>query len=210
MTPIIAASGLTKTFGRRWTLNVDGLTINAGDGIYLGGNNGAGKTTLLKIISGLLSPNAVSYLAINGNAQKKFPCGAPFSVYLHQTPYLFSTSIKRNVEYGLRRCHQPTATATKAIEWAGLASHIDSRADKLSGGEQGRCALARIAALSPRLVLLDEPTAHLDTAGVKLAVELVQNIRDKGNAVIIVAHDSMLFSTNRRWYLTDGELSEKQ
>ncbi len=204
---LLFAEGLKKSFAGKTVLDIGELTVRGGESVVLSGENGSGKTTLLKILAGLLRPDSARALAFAGC--ERYPRGAPHSSYLHQSPYLFSASVRANVEYGLRRAGLPgekrKQKAEDAMRWAGVLHLASARADRLSGGEQRRAALARIRALSPRLCLLDEPLAHLDEEGIKRAEELIPQLRKGGCAVVTATHKPFADAT-QQWRLQNGKL----
>ncbi|MGI9337501.1 MAG: energy-coupling factor ABC transporter ATP-binding protein [Gammaproteobacteria bacterium] len=208
---LVHAGGITKSYGGRAVLDIGELTITEGDSIALTGENGSGKTTLLKILAGLLPPDGARRLLFDGKTP--YPRGAPMVSYLHQTPHLFAASVRANVEYGLRRmATKPQMRAERAVEamqWAGVFHLADMRADKLSGGEQRRTALARIRALQPRLYLLDEPAAHLDAESTKRTAKMLIQLRGQNATIITAGHPPFTdtIQTTRQWHLQNGKLS---
>lgn len=193
--PLLAISALRKCFGTRVLLDGAALVLEAGHGYALSGANGAGKTTLLRIIAGLEAADqgiirfrgeAVSATAIPEYWRREI-------VYVHQQPYLFRTSVEKNLEYGLARRGVPRterlARVGEALAWAGLADRREVPPQKLSGGEAQRVALARAKLLNPALLLLDEPTANLDGTSRKQVLELVTALCMDDHTVVIASHD---------------------
>lgn len=202
LSPLLSLRNLVHRYGSQAVLNVHALTLQRGEVALLVGNNGAGKTTLLRILAGLLPPSECDFFAINSGSTAR----APAVMYLHQTPYLFSTSVRANVQYGLRRCGLPLQAAEEAMEWAGVAAVAHLPAAKLSGGEQRRVALARIRALRPQLYLLDEPLTHLDGSGKACVHSLIADLQQEGAAAVISAHHQEVAAT-QVWTLQNGEVS---
>jgi putative ABC transport system ATP-binding protein len=88
-----------------------------------------------------------------------------------------------------------TARAERWLEWVGLGALADRQADRLSGGEQRRVSLARALAPGPRVLLADEPTAHLDRVSGRMVIKLLQTAaRDAGTTVVRASHDPDLIS----------------
>jgi len=103
-------------------------------------------------------------------------------------------SARENVELALTLRAFDEAEAGKRadrwLEWVGLDKLAERRADRLSGGEQRRVALARALAPGPRVLLADEPTAHLDRLSGRMIIRLLQEaVRRTGTTVVAASHD---------------------
>ena len=216
MSALIDVSALKKTFGERRLLDVSELALDAGKIYALTGDNGSGKSTLLKILSGL-EPADELRMRFNGEDID----GATYPdalrreiIYVHQHPYLFHSSIAANIEYGLtlRGVAQPRRLelANAAIEWAGLGAVRQVQPKRLSGGERQKVALARAKVLTPRLLLVDEPTANLDRAACEQIVALLKQTASDNNCVVVACHDREIIELPGvvRLHLEDGRLSE--
>lgn len=152
-----------------FTLEVDldlpGVGVTA-----LFGPSGSGKTSLLRAIAGL-SQIAGGYLAVNGvvwqdAAREIFlpTCQRPLG-YVFQEASLFAhLNIRRNLAYGMQRVppQQRRVSLAQAIELLGIGHLLDRMPNQLSGGERQRVGIARALAVSPQLLLMDEPLAALD------------------------------------------------
>ncbi|MBT7445122.1 MAG: molybdenum ABC transporter ATP-binding protein [Methylococcales bacterium] len=132
------------------------------------GASGCGKTTLLRAIAGL-EPTAEGELDVDGhvwqNPQRNLPAHKRPVGYVFQEPSLFPhLTVQKNVEYGLRRiAKKDRLIATeKVVELLDIADLMSRKPNQLSGGEQQRVAIARALAVSPKLLLLDEPLSALD------------------------------------------------
>jgi tungstate transport system ATP-binding protein len=112
---------------------------------------------------------------------------------LFQRPALLRRSVQANVEHALAARDTPRGErherALSALEKTGLVELARRDARVLSGGEQQRLALARAWALEPRVLFLDEPTAHLDPAATQAVEEIITRIDDEGVRIIMVSHD---------------------
>lgn len=194
-TPLFSMQGLDKRFGARLLFADARIEFEAGSGYVLTGPNGSGKTTLLRIAAGL-EPAQSGQLEFRRQsaATAHYPeAWRRDIVYVHQQPYLFHTSIEKNLEYGLARrgipAAQRNARVRDALVWAGLSEKRDVPPHKLSGGEKQRAALARAKVLDPVLLLLDEPTANLDGEARKQVLELVTSICIENHTVVVASHD---------------------
>jgi tungstate transport system ATP-binding protein len=179
--PLVLVTGLRKAFGARMLFDIERLEIEEGRTYVLTGANGSGKTTLLRILAGLERPDA-GRIRARGQA-----------VYVHQHPYLFHTSLRHNLAYGLRCRHLPADERARRVEegiaWAGLRGQTGTPPASFSGGEKQRAALARARALRPDLMLLDEPTSNLDKDGRAQTLALLAQLRDERRTVVVACHD---------------------
>ncbi|MGH9555245.1 MAG: energy-coupling factor ABC transporter ATP-binding protein, partial [Terriglobales bacterium] len=176
-------------------LRIPKLVLEAGSSYVLSGDNGAGKSTLLRILAGL-EPAQVERFAFEGGLFQldRLPAQVRRQIgFVHQHPYMFSSCALANVEYGLKVRGVPrngrARLAHDALAWAGMAELANARAQRLSGGEQQRVALARVKVLSPHVYLLDEPTANLDADGRRRVIELVAQLAAADKVVVIACHD---------------------
>ncbi|MGH8688841.1 MAG: ATP-binding cassette domain-containing protein [Burkholderiales bacterium] len=196
--PLVELTGLRKAFGPRLLFDIGRLEIEEGRSYVLTGPNGSGKTTLLRVIAGLERADS-GEVRLRGQA-----------VYVHQHPYLFHTSLRHNLEYGLKCRGMPAGERRRrvedAIEWAGLAARRGTPPAKLSWGERQRAALARARALRPDLLLLDEPTSNLDKEGRAQTLALLAQLRDERRTVVVACHDQEVIGLEgvTRWRLEDG------
>ena len=214
MTALVSISSAAKSFGGKRLLDVALLELHAGDLIVLSGDNGSGKSTFLKMLAGLEKADRLG-LSANGLAADAF--GYPrelrrLIVYVHQHPYLFNTSIADNIRYGLRLRDMPVEERERRVEeaiaWAGVGPLLGVPPQRLSGGEKQRVALARAKVLDPRVLLVDEPTASLDSQARVQVIELLQRTATGDNCVVVACHDRELLELPgaKRWHLEDGKI----
>ena len=176
------------------------LEAAAGSVLALLGPNGAGKSTTLRALAGLL-PLTGGHVRLDGETLEdpsvRVPAeGRPIGV-VFQDYLLFPTmSARDNVAFGLRARGvdraSARATADQLLDRFELSGQADVRPGKLSGGQQQRVALARALAVSPRLLLLDEPLAALD-AGTRMTVraDLRSRLEAFDGATVLVTHDPL-------------------
>jgi tungstate transport system ATP-binding protein len=218
MTDVIySVENAAQIYGSRTVLCLPDLTITAGEIFALVGPSGAGKSTLLRLLALLEAPSRGQvYLHVNGRRASYTSASIDErrqATMVFQRPVLLSRSVRANVAYGLRlrRERDGRARIDAALERVGLAALADAQPRTLSGGEMQRVALARALVLEPRALLLDEPTANLDPANVRLIEHLVREQHDTfGTTIILVTHN--IFQARRLAtrvaLVLDGEMIE--
>ena len=210
---LITIQNVQKFISNRMVLDIDELVVYQSECVVVHGPNGSGKSTLLKILAGLMTPNS-GVATTNGVARPWRQAIREFrgnAVYLHQTPYLFDRSVEDNIAYGLRFRNHSRANlfseVQSAMEWAGLSHLAKRNARDLSGGEKQRVALTRARILKPKLLLLDEPTAAMDSKSRKQTFSLIRDLASGGNAVYIATHEAAdLYKPDRVIQLDYGKL----
>ena len=187
-------SGLNKRYGNRVILHDTELHLKTGHCLQLRGKNGSGKSTLLRVLAGLEKPEqglvSIDSQSIKWHRARKIL--HKNIMYLHQQPFMFEGSVFYNLAYPVQRLpsDEKQYKVRQAIEWAGLEHLANAQAKHLSGGEKQRVALARAWLHQPRAMLLDEPTANLDTSSREKSLQLMQTLKEQGIALAIASHDS--------------------
>jgi tungstate transport system ATP-binding protein len=216
--PALLVERIVKNFGSRTLIDAGGVTFAPGELHLLVGDNGTGKTTFLKILSGLEVADEVSF-SLNGRAFRsgRYPDAMRREiVYVHQHPYLFSTSITDNIAYGLKQRaiggDARDAAVAEALQWAGLDGLHHVAPKRLSGGEKQRVALARALVLKAPVMLIDEPTANLDSKARIQIKALLETLRAEGRIVIIATHDPEMTKLPGAtvWSLADGRITRRE
>jgi iron complex transport system ATP-binding protein len=209
---MIVASGLTyRAGGRAIVSNVD-IEVPGGQLLALVGPNGAGKSTMLGLLAGDLTPNAGSVTM----------CGRPVrgarprdlarlrAVMPQQSSIQFPFTAAEVVALGAYAgsASDPRAEVEDALQRVDAAHLATRRYTTLSGGEQARVTLARVLAQRTPLLLLDEPTAHLDLRHQSLLLRVARSLADEGHTVVAVLHDLNLAAqwADRVAVLAGGEL----
>ena len=216
MSMMLELYNISKVYGTKTVLNRISYKFTPGKTYALIGPSGAGKSTLLKIIDLLENPTDGRIL-YNGSEVKNDTERLALQRKLgmvFQQPVLFSGTVLDNLFYGLKVRGQKLASnkgkLLQTLEKVGLVKMERQQATTLSGGEAQRLALARAMVLEPELFLLDEPTANLDPANVRLMEELLKEIKLKGTTIIMVTHN--LFQAKRLadevLFLYEGKLIE--
>jgi ABC-type lipoprotein export system ATPase subunit len=203
----IALDRVTKRYGDRddpivsklsWTFAPERLHVIAGP-------SGSGKTTLLNLQAALDRPDGGQVWvggervdSLDPDEAARFRRRLLGYVSQHSTLVDF-LSARENVELALalRGFDEPEARrrADRWLGWVGLDKLADRRADRLSGGEQRRVALARALAPGPRVLLADEPTAHLDRLSGRMIIRLLESAaREGGTTIVSASHDPDLIA----------------
>ena len=166
-----------------FSLDVD-LRVPATGVTALYGPSGSGKTTLLRCVAGL-ERAASGFLAIGDEIwqdQTRFvPTHQRALGYVFQDAALFPhLSVQENLEFGLRRiaAGERRVSLDEAVDLLGIRPLLSRRPGRLSGGERQRVAIARALAVSPRLLLLDEPLAALDLARKREILPYLQRLHE--------------------------------
>jgi tungstate transport system ATP-binding protein len=206
-----------KHYRRKQVLSQVDITIANSDCYIITGQNGAGKTTLLRILAGIEKPDSASISINHATAKAWRSVRSRLSqsvMYLHQQPYMLAGSLRRNLEYTARlnpAIIDKPAAVDAAIQWARLDALESQQAVSLSGGQQQRVALARARLRSPQILLLDEPTANLDSDGRYRTISMLQAFLENGTAVIVSTHDPKIFADLKAHalHLQDQKLLDK-
>lgn len=210
---MLELEALDHGFGGNTLWRIDRLQWTGREMVHLQGDNGSGKTTLLRVLSGLEVPRrGIVRWTLDGVTQAP-PCPGRV-VYLHQLPYMFNTSVLANLVLAARWQGMTRARARERargmLAWCGLEARARQPARSLSGGERLRLALARAWLLTPRVLLLDEPTANLDARAIADVDALIDDLTLAGCAILMSAHhpSSLTERCQRRWRLRDGTLHD--
>ena len=170
---------------------VDGISLmlEQGPRTIVLGPNGAGKSVLLRLCHGLLQPTSGR---IKWNAAE-IPGAPRRQAMVFQRPVLLRRSARRNVTYALKLAgfhgQEREDRATEALRKVGLEAHAERYARTLSGGEQQRLALARVWALRPEILFLDEPTASLDPGATHEVENVIAAMHAAGTKIVMVTHN---------------------
>lgn len=213
--PAIEGAALALGYGRLVVLEVDHLSIGAGDYIGIVGPNGAGKTTLLKAITGIIRPLSGSIRVAHGTD------GAPLRFgYVAQSTTLDATYpvstmdvvlMGRIGSVGPFRRFRPEdiRAAFEALERVDLPDLAEKPFGELSRGQQQRILLARALAGGPDILCLDEPTNFLDPASQMGFMETLQQMRQtEGMTILVVTHllQAVAQHSDQAWLVQGGAL----
>ena len=163
------------------------LVVAAGGRTVLLGPNGAGKSTLLRVLHGLIPPSRGS---INWGGAIARPRG---QAMVFQRPVMLRRSAYENIRYALDlagvRGDEADDRIAEALDEVGLLALSARPARVLSGGEQQKLAFARVWALRPEVLFLDEPTASLDPAAARSVEKIIADIHKRGTTIVMTTHN---------------------
>ncbi len=200
---MLSVAGVSKEYGaegpgRVVALAEVSLDVRGGEFVAVMGPSGSGKSTLLSILgamnppsSGSVTIDGIDVYGLSGERQadlRREYIGFVFQ-QLELLPYL--TALE-NVMLPLAILKMPDkrGKALRALEQLGLDTKKAGRLPaELSGGEQGRVAIARAIVNDPPIILADEPTGSLDTENGQVVLELLRQLADAGHAVVMVTHN---------------------
>ena len=193
------------------------LRIGAGEFVCITGASGSGKTTLLNILGCLDRPTAGTYRVAGTDVTELSSDGlarlrrGTFGFVFQNYNLLESATACGNVElpgtYARTAGKRRRRRARAILESIGLGDRVDHRPSELSGGEQQRVAIARALMNDAQVILADEPTGALDTAQSEEVLALLEQLAERGHAVILVTHDPGIAArAHRRVELADGRV----
>lgn len=221
---IIEIKGITKVYDIKTmpfqALNGIDLSFKQGEFVAIVGPSGSGKTTLLNIIGGLDNPTD-GVVMIDGVNITKLSNWRKTNFRMNNIGFVFQSynlipvlTAKENVEFVLQlqgvTKDYVEKRALKLLEAVGLSNKINSRPNKLSGGEQQRVAVARALASRPKYVLADEPTANLDSKSAENLLNIMEKLnREEEITFIFSTHDARVMKKARRIItIEDGKVIE--
>jgi thiamine transport system ATP-binding protein len=181
-------------FGTRRALDEVDLTVNSGETVAVLGPSGSGKTTLLRAVAGLQRLDAGRITWNGDDLTRVDPHERHFGLMFQEYALFPHRDVAGNVEFGVRMTATDRAARARRVdevlELVGLAGLRTRRIATLSGGEQQRVALARALAVSPRLLMLDEPLGALDRVWRRRLLIEIRTILDRAElAALYVTHD---------------------
>ena len=198
--PPIQVKRLRKSFGKQRVLDGVDLEVKPGETLSVLGQSGTGKSVLLKIIVGLQQPDSGS-VCVHGSETVGLSRNDLTEIrkkigFLFQNSALYdSLTVEENVAFPLERLGNMTVVERKKrvrelLSTVGMEEDLDKLPSQISGGMQKRVGLARAIALSPDILLFDEPTAGLDPITASEIDDLILKMRKERNiASIVVTHD---------------------
>ena len=179
------------------------LQIAAGESVGIIGQNGAGKTTLAKLLNGLLKPS-VGTVEIAGEDTTSWTAAqtARRVGYVFQNPddQIFNKTVRDEIEYGLKRTDLPQDTrkqrVAEAMALTGLTRFSEMNPYDLPASIRKFITIASVIAMETEIIILDEPTAGQDLAGLNRLINILRVLKERGRVVITITHDMEFVSFN--------------
>jgi putative ABC transport system ATP-binding protein len=215
--PAVELRGVDKRFGDVHALSGIELALDDGEFVSLIGPSGCGKSTLLSLVAGLDRPTGgeirVGGVSVSEKGEderarmRRRHIGLVFQFFnlLEGMSALENVSLAGVIAGAPRR--EAERNARSLLDLLGLAAKAEETPDILSGGERQRLAIARALANAPTLLLADEPTGALDSAGGMEVLELFRRLHANGQTILLVTHDaSVAEAADRIVTMRDGRI----
>jgi simple sugar transport system ATP-binding protein len=200
--PLLELRKVSRTFGAVVALQDVDLAVGTAESVGLIGDNGAGKSTLVKILSGVYPPTHGEMLLDGRPVDFHSPLDARragIEMIYQDLALCDDLDVASNVFLGreLRRRHGPLRIldrvamgreAARMLEELGLGISPRRLVGSLSGGERQMVAVARALQFQPRLLLMDEPTAALSAEKIRVLMSLVEELKRRGVAILLISH----------------------
>ena len=209
----LVVQNLQKSFKKRQVVKSFSLEIESGEVIGLLGPNGAGKTTSFYMIVGLIAADAGS-VTLDGQELRHLPIHERARLGVGYLPQEASIFRKMTVEQNIRAILEISTKDKSRIDGEGEKLLADlntghlrhNPAPSLSGGERRRVEIARVLAMQPRFILLDEPFAGVDPIAVIDIQKIIDFLKSRGIGVLITDHNvrETLSICDRAYIISDG------
>lgn len=193
------------------------LDIMSGEFVTITGVSGSGKSTLMNILGCLDTPTSGTYL-LDGSDVSELSDKELSRIRSRKIGFVFQSfnlipalTALENVELPLMYRGVPKAqrriSAKEALEIVGLSDRIYHRPSEMSGGQQQRCAIARVVAADPSIILADEPCGNLDSRNSREVLDILSDLNRSGKTVVMITHDEQTAKKAQRLLrIADGRL----
>ncbi len=204
---IVEAKNFKMKFGNKTVIEDLSFEVKRGEIFGLLGANGCGKTTTVRVLLGFYAPTAGELLV---DGKKYNPEDSRITVgYLPEERGLYRKEnvIDTMMYFGeLKGLKNPREWSIKYLERVGLLDKLNEKIEKLSGGQQQKIQLGITIMGSPKLLILDEPTKGFDPMNRRLLMEIIEELHQKGTAIIMITHymDEVERLCDRALLLKDG------
>lgn len=198
---------------------LDGINLTIGEGEFTSiiGASGSGKSTLMNILGCLDFPTYGSYL-LDGIEIRDLDDNELSKIRNQKIGFIFQSfnlipalNALENVELqlsyrGMER-KKRRELAQRALEQVGLSNRMYHRPNQMSGGQQQRVAIARAIAVSPPIILADEPTGNLDSRSAQEVMKILLGLNEQGKTIVLITHDPRIAAqTANQIQIADGKI----
>ncbi len=189
--PLVEINNLNISFGGKRIVHDLELEVMSGETFALLGANGSGKTSTIRALLGIIRPESKSVMHVNG--QTYSPEMSDILGYLPEERGLYTRSkVLDTMSYfgelkGMTRA-EAKQLSLEYLKRVGLEDKANVKVKKLSGGQQQKVQLGVAIMNNPKLLILDEPTKGLDPVNRVLLMDIVNELREKGTAIIYITH----------------------
>ena len=205
---IVSVKNFRMKFGDKTVIDDLSFDVKKGEIFGLLGANGSGKTTTIRALLGFYKPTSGKLLI---NNQPYNPEDQSITIgYLPEERGLYKkeTALDNLLYFAkLKNLKNPEAWCTKYLKRVGLAEKATEKLEKLSGGQQQKIQLGVCIMGDPKLLILDEPTKGFDPMNRRLLMEIIEELHQKGCAIILITHymDEVEKLCDRALLLKDGK-----
>lgn len=171
------------------------FSLERGEFVLLAGRNGSGKTLLMRHLNGLLRPTAGEVLLEGSSIHRDLSAARRSIGLVFQDPdnQIVGQSVRDDVAFGPENLRLPMEEVERrtraALQTTGLERLAEQPSHQLSGGEKRRLAIAGILAMSPALLILDEPFSGLDYPGVRQTLLEIRKLHRQGHTLLVITHE---------------------
>lgn len=197
--PVLSLRKICKRFGAVSALTDIDLDVHAGEVVALVGDNGAGKSTLVKVLAGVHQPTSGSIHFAGQPVTLDSPAKAldlGIATVFQDLALCENLDVVANIYLGREKSPWSLDEVSMEVKAWTLLNELSARIPdvrdvvaSLSGGQRQTVAIARSLLLDPRMIMLDEPTAALGVAQTAEVLNLIERVRDRGHAVIMISHN---------------------
>jgi ABC-type sugar transport system ATPase subunit len=202
--PVVEMRGITKTFGEVVALSGVDLELRRGEVLALVGDNGAGKSTLIKCLAGVHTPDQGT-IAVDGEVVEVTSPRVAKALGIETTyqnlALAGNLTVAENIFLGQEEVAGPKgllgvlrkdtmrSRARELLEDLNIGVDPEATVSDLSGGERQLVAISRTLLTDPEIVIMDEPTSALSVEGAERVLELIDRMRERGVAVLLISHN---------------------
>jgi D-xylose transport system ATP-binding protein len=196
---VLSLRNISKHFGAVSALTDIELDVYAGEVVALVGDNGAGKSTLIKVLAGVHQPSSGTITFDGKEVTLANPAAAldlGIATVFQDLALCENLDVVANIFLGRELSPMRLDEVSMEMRAWTLLNELSARIPdvrdvvaSLSGGQRQTVAIARSLLLDPKLIMLDEPTAALGVAQTAEVLNLIERVRDRGHAVIIISHN---------------------